>query len=242
MKYFSRITIQPAAVAALQDTRHKQALQSGDLYRDHALIWQLFPDEPEAKRDFLFRAEPVARQGLRYYLLSARQPQSWHPQVKVETRPYLPTLAADDWVQFELRANPVISIAPPLAPGMEKRPRGKRHDVLMHAKTQGKQAGLSGIALQQAIDTAATDWLFKRADKWGLDVAGEELLLHGYQQHRLHSKGRGIRFASIDYQGIARVCDPLLLQQVLLGQTPTDAGLGHAQAFGCGLLLLKRLP
>lgn len=242
MRYFSRITVQPAAVAALQDTRHQPALQAGDVYRDHALIWQLFPEASDATRDFLFRAEQGARQGLRYYLVSARPPQSWHPQVTVETRPYLPTLAAGDWVQFELRANPVIAVAPAREAGRDGRVRGKRHDVLMHAKTQGKQAGLSGRALQQAVDDAAAGWLLKRADKWGLAIADGELLLHGYQPHRLHSKGRDIRFASIDYQGIARVSDPLLLQQALLGKPPADAGLGHAQGFGCGLLLVKRLP
>lgn len=242
MTYFSRITVPPAAVAALQDTRHQPALQAGDAYRDHALIWQLFPDAPDAGRDFLFRAEQGARQGLRYYLVSARPPQSWHPQVTVETRPYQPTLAAGDWVQFELRANPVIAVAPVREAGRDGRVRGKRHDVLMHAKTQGRQAGLSGAALKQAVDDAAAGWLLKRADKWGLQIDDAELLLQGYRQHRLHRKGRDIRFASIDYQGIARVHDPLSLQQALLGQTPADAGLGHAQGFGCGLLLVKRLP
>lgn len=233
MSHFSRISIGHAALASLGE-----ALSAGDEYRDHALIWRLFPDAPDATRDFLFRAAGAGNGGLLYYLVSQRPPQPWHPAVSVAGKPYRPQLDAGEWVHFSLRANPVVAIS--TAP----KGRGKRHDVLMHAKTRARQAGLAGDALGQAISRAALDWIGKRALNWGLDLDPDSVQADGYRQHVLRNKGREMRFSSIDYQGMARVQDPERLAAALLGQPlpGKHASLGHALAFGCGLLLVRRLP
>lgn len=233
MSYFSRISIKADALATLSES-----LCSGDAYRDHALMWRLFPDAPDAPRDFLFRAEGGSNGVLRYFLQSARLPVSWHPSVKVESKPYQPLLSAGEWVHFSLRANPVIAVSP------VHDQRGQRHDVLMHAKKTAKQAGLSGVELQAAIDQAAMVWLTKRAENWGLKIDPEDILIDAYQQHHLRNKGRSLRYSSVDYQGVATVTEPDRLAQTLLGHPPQGGlgGLGHALAFGCGLLLVKRLP
>lgn len=238
MSYFSRV-LMPAGLWL-----HDPALKRVDpLYRDHQLIWKLFPDDPEHPRDFLFRAEtgfnatgPASASV--YYLVSARPPQAWHADVQLLTKPYAPKLQAGELVQFSLRANPTLSCAS--AHGV----RGKRHDVLMHAKTQARAQGLSADAIPARVAQAAADWLQQRAAQWGLQLDAPSLQLDPYRQHRLYSKGREIRFSSVDYQGLAEVTDPHRLAAVLTGQPPTlpGGGLGHAQAFGCGLLLVKRLP
>ena len=233
MSYFSRISIKSGALAAQEG-----GLDAGDAYRDHTLIWRLFPDSPDkAPRDFLFRAASAASGTLLYYLVSQRQPQSWHPLVTVNSKPFQPRLETGEWVDFSLRANPTVAIAS--APDQ----RGKRHDVLMHAKTLARQAGLQGESLQQAIRQAALAWLDKRAASWGLQIDPDQIQADGYCQHVLRSKGRELRFSSVDYQGMARVQDPERLTQAMLGPPlpGKNASLGHAQAFGCGLLLVKRL-
>jgi CRISPR system Cascade subunit CasE len=44
-----------------------------------------------------------------------------------------------------------------------------------------------------------------------------------------------IRFSAVDFSGELLVTDPKLFQQALFD------GLGHAKAFGCGLLLVRRI-
>jgi CRISPR system Cascade subunit CasE len=231
--YLSRITV-PSAVV----TDESALMIAGDVYRDHALMWKLFPGAPDAKRDFLFRTETGARGHLLYYLLSQRQPQAWHSAVKVESKPYQPKLEAGEWVHFSLRANPVVAKA------QEKGQSSRRHDVLMAAKTEAKAKGLSPSDIQTEMTRAALDWLIRRADAWGLEIDADEVQVDAYLQHTLRSKGRQLRFSSVDYQGMARVGDGEKLARALLGQPAAapHSSLGHALGFGCGLLLVKRLP
>lgn len=154
--YLSRITIPASVVAGESDL-----MIAGNAYRDHRLMWKLFPDAPDAKRDFLFRAEQGANGHLLYYLLSQRPPQTWHPAVKVESKPYLPRLESGEWVHFSLRANPVVARA------KEKGQRSQRHDVLMAAKTEAKAKGLPAGEIQEAMTGAALDWLARRAAAGG---------------------------------------------------------------------------
>ncbi|WP_434629251.1 type I-E CRISPR-associated protein Cas6/Cse3/CasE [Chromobacterium sp. CV08] len=231
--YLSRITV-PASAAACES----DVMIAGNAYRDHRLMWKLFPDAPDAKRDFLFRAEQGANGYLLYYLLSQRPPLAWHPAVRVESKPYQPKLEIGEWVHFSLRANPVVARA------KEKGQRSQRHDVLMAAKTEAKAQGLSEGQIQKAMTRAALDWLNRRAVAWGLEIDVDEVQADAYVQHVLHSKGRRMRFSSIDYQGMARVADGDRLARALLGQPAAapHSSLGHALGFGCGLLLVKRLP
>ena len=231
--YLSRITV-PASAAVCEP----DVMIAGNAYRDHRLMWKLFPDAPDAKRDFLFRAEQGANGHLLYYLLSQRRPEAWHPVVRVESKPYRPELDTGEWVHFSLRANPVVARA------KEKGQRSQRHDVMMAAKTEAKAKGLPEGKIQEAMTGAALDWLTRRAAAWGLEIDVDEVQVDAYVQHVLHSKGRRMRFSSIDYQGMARVADGDRLAQALLGQPAAapHSSLGHALGFGCGLLLVKRLP
>ncbi|SUX30013.1 CRISPR-associated protein Cas6/Cse3/CasE, subtype I-E/ECOLI [Chromobacterium vaccinii] len=154
--YLSRITV-PASAAVCES----DVMIAGNAYRDHRLMWKLFPDAPDAKRDFLFRAEQGANGHLLYYLLSQRPPQAWHSAVRVESKPYRPELDAGEWVHFSLRANPVV------ARPKEKGQRSQRHDVMMAAKTEARAKGLSPGDTQAAMTGAALDWLTRRAGAWG---------------------------------------------------------------------------
>jgi len=55
----------------------------------------------------------------------------------------------------------------------------------------------------------------------------------GYAQHR--GKRGQISISTVDFAGQLTVTDPVALKQALFD------GIGHAKAFGCGLLLVRRV-
>ncbi|CBL44346.1 CRISPR-associated protein, CT1974 [gamma proteobacterium HdN1] len=194
----------------------------GEPYRDHALIWKLFPGDG-AKRDFVFRRLDDERS---YYVVSARPPQPDSSLFQIQSKPYAPILEKGEWLRFELRANPTVSLR-------REGGRARRHDVLMNAKR--------GIPLDQkdrmasVLEEAGRNWLVERAETLGMVVREESLMQDGYRQHRLTRKGNSIQFSTLDYQGVAQVAEPDRLRCALLD------GVGHSKGFGCGLLLVKRI-
>lgn len=217
--YFSHVRLQgsPRQDAWLRDlSRH------GEPYRDHALIWRLFPGDGAA-RDFVFRRLEDEKS---FYVVSARPPQGDAGLFHIQSKPYTPQLESGDWLRLDLRANPTVSVR-------RENGRSQRHDVLMHAKRQADPA--QGEHLSDALEAAGRDWLLSRGEQWGLAFHAESLMQNGYRQQRLKRKGKNIEFSTLDYQGIAQVTDPELLRQTLL------EGVGHSKGFGCGLLLAKRV-
>ncbi len=215
--YFSRVRL---VAGAHEHDWLRDLGRHGEAYRDHALIWRLFPGDGQT-RDFVFRRLVEQRC---YYVVSVRPPVSQPELFEVQSKPYQPYLKLGDLLHFDLRANPTVSVR------VEGR-KSPRHDVLMHAK---KRAA-SEHSLPVALELAGRDWILKRAESWGLDIDAATLAQNGYRQHRLRHKGRHIEFSSLDYQGLACVADPERLRRVLL------EGVGHAKGFGCGLLLVRRV-
>jgi CRISPR system Cascade subunit CasE len=217
--YFSQVRL---VASPREDKWFRDLARHGESYRDHALIWRLFPGDG-IQRDFVFRRLNDDRT---YYVVSARKPSLDSGLFQVRSKPYTPSLAAGSLVRLDLRANPTISRR--LANG-----RSQRHDVLMDAKRNAVVDQQKQIA--QLLDDAGKDWLLKRAENWGLLIQPESVLQTGYRQQRLRRKGGSIEFSMLDYQGVAQVAEPELLCQALLG------GVGHSKGFGCGLLLVRHL-
>jgi len=208
---------------------HKQAwfrelVRHGEAYRDHAILWKLFPGDG-VPRDFIFRS---LAESDTYFVVSARAPQSSGGMFEVQTKPYLPQVVEDEWLQFDLKANPTVSIR---TAGDPAKARSRRHDVLMHAK----RCAAPGDDVSAAMESAGREWLMSRAPAWGVEIVEDSLRQDGYCQHRLQHKGRRIEFSSLEYQGLARVKDASLLRTALLN------GVGRARGFGCGLLLVRRI-
>ncbi len=76
-------------------------------------------------------------------------------------------------------------------------------------------------------------WLTSRAERLGFKVDDESLALDGYQQHS--EKNGRLRFSTVDFSGELTVIDPGKFDKALLD------GIGHAKAFGCSLLLVRRI-
>lgn len=194
----------------------------GEPYRDHALIWRLFPGDGAA-RDFVFRRLEDERS---FYVVSARAPQPDSGLFQIQSKPYIPQLESGDWLRFDLRANPTVSIR-------QENGRSRRHDVLMNAKRGVAREAREQLGL--VLEAAGRKWLQERAEHWGLAIQDDSVLQEGYRQHRLKRKGGNVEYSSLDYQGMAQVIDPQRLARALLD------GVGHGKGFGCGLLLVKRV-
>ncbi|MEO9331477.1 type I-E CRISPR-associated protein Cas6/Cse3/CasE [Pseudomonas guguanensis] len=217
--YFScvRLLASPSSNEWVRDlARH------GEPYRDHALIWRLFPGDGAA-RDFIFRRLEDERS---FYVVSARPPQSDSGLFQIQSKPYVPKLEAGDRLRFDLRANPTVSIR-------HEDGRSRRHDVLMNAKRSAASDACE--RLNEVVQAAGQKWLLERAERWGLAIQEDSVLQAGYRQNRLRRKGGNIEYSSLDYQGMAQVIDPQRLARALL------EGVGHSKGFGCGLLLVKRV-
>jgi CRISPR system Cascade subunit CasE len=192
----------------------------------HHLVWSLFADVPDRRRDFLWREEAPGR----FMTLSSRQPADPHGLFVIESKPFAPTLEAGDRLGFSLRANPVISRQ--TAPGK----RGIRHDVVMDALHRLPRDDRADER-PNAIATAGVAWLGRQGDAHGFVPIGRSNV-DGYETvHIPRERSQdGIRFGRVDITGTLTVTDPVRFLAALV------SGFGRSRAFGCGLMLIRRVP
>jgi CRISPR system Cascade subunit CasE len=190
----------------------------------HRLVWALFADSAERQRDFLWREERPGQ----FITLSRRPPQDPHHLFDLDYKPFEPMLSPGDRLGFTLRTNPVI--ARPAAKG----DRGKRHDVVMdtlHAVPAGERAA----ARPAAVLSAGRAWLARQGQIHGFAPVGD-VAVDGYEQVRIQRHpAKPVVFSVLDISGILKVCDPDRFLASL------SAGFGRARAFGCGLMLIRRV-
>lgn len=239
--YFSRVRISPNHLdqfAKLFQYNH---------YQLHQLLWKLFRDKPDKERDFLFRQD-TDQQGLPvFYLLSKYRPGNIDATLTMETKPYEPKLKTGDTLAFSLRANPVEKIklerteteqeqhsAQRKTRGLPEKTTKKRihHDVVMSLKKSLGDEQKQGYSQAELEQQAGEKWLHGRAGKNGFKVLS--MTAQGYQQH--HFKKRQIKISTLDFDGVLEITDPeLFIEQALY------KGIGPAKAFGCGLLMIRRI-
>ena len=225
--HFSLITPKPGHE---RDAAHEW---TGGAYLEHQWLWRFLPAPPGSARSFVFRRRDV--DGLpRFYVVSQREPVAPSIHWQVQSKPYAPSLNAGDSLAFDLRANPVVTT---------RNAAGKaaRHDVVMQEKKRLLNAnGLACWAdwtapdrpdLPDLVRYTCSQWLLARCARLGIAVDDGSLSIEGYEQHR--GKQGELRFSSVDFSGNLQVVDADALRQALF------QGVGHAKAFGCGLLLLR---
>lgn len=231
-----------------------------DPYGQHRLVWRFFdlPRTPSpAHIPFLFRAEVV--DGLPIlYVLSQVAPQDATGKWSIETKEYRPTLHTGDRLAFKLRANPTVERPGSEVIGSDGTPKRRqsgvhagqtkrkvrRHDVVMDAK---QRMGWNELApderpsLAHVAYEAGSCWLRSREDRLGCHFAAERLRVDGHAVHCLkghrdmNGNCRGIVLSTLEFEGELQVTDS---QRFLLA---LENGIGPAKAFGCGLLLVRRL-
>ena len=247
MSYLCRARLRDNArietVAALLDGKGIHGTTTGD--PAHQLVWSMYADSPERKRDFLYREEHRGQ----YIALGARPPEDRIGIFHIDgPKPFAPAIEPGTTLAFSLRANPVA-----------------RRWILDKDGERTKTVKLSVVTL--ALDAAGTvrdkdernaiahraivEWL-KRAGE-GTGNAGHAAHVRagagftlnassvGTKRYRSESVQRAggrfrkrMRFAVVDIDGELRVDDPARLVEAV------HAGFGSARAFGCGLMLLRR--
>ena len=95
-------------------------------------------------------------------------------------------------------------------------------------------------AIKAHIDTVLENWLNAQGERLGFElVMGSDglnkLQNSGYAWHSLNSKGKKAGFSSVDFTGRLCVTDKAKFEQALFH------GIGRSKAFGCGLLMIRRV-
>jgi CRISPR system Cascade subunit CasE len=213
------------------------SLGQGDGYQLHKLVWDMFSDGPDRTRDFLYRYESV-KDWPTFYTVSARKPEDSSGLWEVLPKTYTPNLAKGANLSFSLRVNPIRS-------KRDENDHQHRHDVVMEAKNQ---VGFKDL-LQDKRPHVATlvqetglIWLKSREDKYGFFVKDNKdnptVRADSYRQHKMFkgNRARPITFSSLDFNGVLNVTDPEKFINECLYK-----GIGPAKAFGCGLMMVRRV-
>ena len=231
--YFSRVTIMPERLPR----KVLMNLFDGNQYAEHQLLWQLFDDD---QRHYLFRREfgnglicgqPAANRSLPVYYMVSRDEPVAVPGMDVQSKPYNPVIAEGDTFGFTLRANPIVSRK------VEGKKNSIQHDVMMDAKHRAKADNVSPVVMNEMIDQAARRWLLERTEGIGIELQDSALMFDGYQKHKFYKArdGKAINISTVDYQGLLTVSDVDVFKQALF------TGIGRAKAFGCGLMMIRRV-
>ena len=201
----------------------------------HRLIWMLFPGR-NAVRDYLWRADG----GGRFFVLSHREPIQSDLFRPLDTTEFSPVLVPGDRLGFVLRANATKDRRVPKT-ACGRRP-DRRVDLVMDAlhKTPGQSAIGSGRTSErpslrmQLADQVATEWLAAQGIRGGFVL--ERVRVEDYSVRQFPRPGKGrVTFGLLDVSGILSVEDPDTFLATL------GTGFGRARAFGCGLMLIRRV-
>lgn len=186
----------------------------------HNLLWTIFADGPERRRDFLWRAESDGS----FLALSTRVPQQMDLFEPHQVKAFAPRLAAGDRLAFSLRTN---------ATRMKR--DGKRVDVVMDA-LHGLPAGARAPGRMDAASREGAAWLERQGAAAGFRLLGADVL--DYSTETLPDprgkRAGALKFGILDISGQLEVIDPAAFL------TRLAQGFGRAKAFGCGLMLIRR--
>ncbi|HPE61775.1 MAG: type I-E CRISPR-associated protein Cas6/Cse3/CasE [Thiothrix sp.] len=205
-------------------------------YHEHQIIWKLLPRDPEQQRDFLYRREDGGDLPF-YYLLSAREPERVVDYLHISTQPYAPQLQRGDRLYFSLRANAVISRK--ADDGSQRR---IRRDIVEARVDQyrTREPDSSRWPPKAAIHhEAGESWLKRQGEVRGFQV--DSLFVQNHRYHQFYKSGNPQdtnqrQFTTLDFSGSLTVTDagPFIARALF-------SGLGRARAYGCGLLLVRRV-
>lgn len=228
--YLSRLTLSRAptldALKRLIDPNERG--RATDAH--HRLLWSAFAGDPNAERDFLWRAEGNGR----FFVLSRRRPADSPFFDPPEVKEFTPALAVGDRLDFVLRANATRTrkTGQMAASGKERR---KHDDVVMHA-IRDLPKGERAEARIAAATEAARIWLQGQGERGGFHVQTADVADYSVvalPDHRGPRKGQP-QFGVLDMSGTLRVDDPALFLERIA------QGFGRAKAFGHGLMMIRR--
>jgi CRISPR system Cascade subunit CasE len=215
--YLTRVSISRAASARALIQLLNPAKGQDRAAAHHRLLWTLFAEAPDQKRDFIWREDGDGR----FLLLSARPPIDEHRLFEMdEVKPFDPSIVPGTRLRFALRANATV------------RHRGNvRHrDVVMDAIYGLPPGPERATARREQATPAARAWLDKQGESHGFAVDHMDCL--GYETVRIAHGKMPMQLGVVDLEGRLTVTEPDALRSAI------GRGFGRARAFGCGLMLI----
>lgn len=185
----------------------------------HRLLWTLFADSEDRKRDFLWREEGKGT----FLILSERPPAPSELFAHVDSKPFAPDLGQGDRLHFALRANATRS--------KDK----KRVDVVMDALFTLPPDERAAQRMEIATSEGAA-WMQRQGKTHGfsvLDCVASDYSVHALPAYR-GPRDKQPQFGILDLEGQLQITDPVAFV------AGVSKGFGRAKAFGCGLMLLRR--
>jgi CRISPR system Cascade subunit CasE len=237
--YLSKIEFSPSYLHEM--VKH---LRKG-LFHEHQMIWELFPNDKQAKRDFLYcrNDQYKAKSAFPfYYVLSARKPDNNKPEFIVQSQPFSPQLKQGDNLQFSLRTNAVKMVRVSENSKQYKR-KGVVEAKVAYYKREIKDSKDMPPSAHIHYE-AGNEWLIRQGEKCGFQV--KNLLVENHQFHKIKKPKVSAhrQFSSLDLRGQIQITNSELFIEKCFFERDQQgqliAGLGRSKAFGCGLMLIRR--
>jgi CRISPR system Cascade subunit CasE len=189
------------------------------------LVWTLFADSEDRRRDFLWREDKSGR----FYVLSRRAPEDRHSLFTVETKAFEPVLAPGDRLAFSLRANATVA-----RPRGDPKRGGKRDDVVMAAlKDVPKEARAD--RRKEIIQQEGQAWLRRQGEAAGFEFDDSDVAVDGYEPLTIRGSAKdALRLSILEFEGTLTIRQPEMFLAKLA------SGFGRGKSFGFGLMLVRR--
>lgn len=203
-----------------------------DAYSLHQIVWDIISKDKNQKRNFLYRVEYDNFEKIKYlYLLATlKAQQKANLKIKISSK-LQPQLQEGEALYFKLRANPVVK--------RKENGRHKEYSVVMDAKHQFKIQGdhyRKHYSLSDLIHKTGFDWLARKAKQHGFAVNPSEIKIDNDREFFVSPPNKkNYKLRTLDFEGKMVVTDTNMFINALFN------GIGSAKAFGCGLLLVKRI-
>jgi len=184
-------------------------------YEIHRVLWRVFPEDAEAKRDFLFRVEQSDYAHAEILMQSDRRPEIPSDKVRIlACKAYRPVFGPGHRLRFLLVANPIKMINDE---SERKNARGETKKCRVPLIREDEQR----------------DWI-KR--KFGDAASIEELTIDPASRIRFRKtkEDRVGKIQPVVYKGTLKVQIPEAMM------TLVKTGIGPAKALGYGLISLAR--
>jgi CRISPR system Cascade subunit CasE len=198
------------------DIFHETALAERlkDSYAWHKKLWDAFPDNPDADRDFLTRVDTTV-EGFRVYILSQKEPSRppWCPDNAWAIKRIPETFFNNKYFRFDIKANPTKCI--PIGSEEEKfKKRGKRYAIVN-------------------MDEQKT-WIERKAEQNGFRLLEDyPLQIEQVQPSHFHKEGHSGFHIAVRFLGVLSVIDKEKFISAF------HIGIGSGKAFGYGMMMLQ---
>lgn len=217
----------------------------------HQLLWTLMPQAMQQAgkpgRDgggdraaFLWRE---AEEPNCWYLLGPK-PREDTSFFTVDTKPYALALGQGDRLSFDLVANATVNRLVEPAKGRNGR---KRCDVVMDA-LKAEERSTSGktdrAARRQTVAKAALSaWMAEQGTRNGFAIEAFDLVSYRTVEidRPTTERGRSGTRGKAPLMGVAHMRGLLTVTDAATFAAKVKSGFGRAKAFGCGLMLLRRV-